>query len=92
MSTCVSVGTPSIVVIDSEADEAAEDYRLDFELDGALYKMVRNIVGAMFEVSTGELNLDDIDEIFAHQDRRLNPSRAAPAAGLTLEHVYYDDF
>jgi tRNA pseudouridine38-40 synthase len=70
----------------------AEDYRLDFELDGALYKMVRNIVGAMFEVSTGELNLDDIDEIFAHQDRRLNPSRAAPAAGLTLEHVYYDDF
>lgn len=67
-----------------------EDYRLDFELDGALYKMVRNIVGCLFDLSSGVLSLENLEDIFERRDRMKNPSKAAPAAGLTLEHVYYD--
>jgi len=71
---------------------AGLDYRIDFVLDGALYKMVRNVMGVLFNVGSGEAEISDIEKIFALQDRTKNLNRAAPAEGLTLEHVFYDDF
>ena len=68
------------------------DYRLDVELDGALYKMVRNIVGMLFGVGCGQFTPEDIGRFLGARNRSMNHARAAPAAGLTLEHVYYDDF
>ncbi len=65
--------------------------RIDFYLDGALYKMVRNIVGCMLAVAVGDLDVTDIDRLFAEQNRK-NAPMAAPARGLCLEHVYYDDW
>ena len=68
------------------------DYRLDFVLDGALYKMVRNIVGMLFMVGSGQCEVGGVAEVMALRDRQLNHARAAPAEGLTLEHVFYDSF
>ncbi len=62
--------------------------RLEFEGDGFLYKMVRNIVGTLLEVAQKKRPVDDIAEIFASQDRR-RAGRAAPPQGLFLVQVHY---
>lgn len=61
---------------------------LAFTGDGFLYKMVRNIVGTMLDVSTGKMALDAIPEIFASLDRR-RAGQAAPAHGLFLMQVHF---
>lgn len=62
--------------------------RLEFEGDGFLYKMVRNITGTLVDVASGKLSLDEIDVIFNCRDRR-KASSAAPAQGLFLVKVDY---
>lgn len=61
---------------------------LAFEGNGFLYKMVRNIVGTLLEVSTKKLAISDIARIFAAKDRRV-AGIAAPAQGLFLVEVRY---
>ncbi|MCI5052376.1 MAG: tRNA pseudouridine(38-40) synthase TruA [Simkaniaceae bacterium] len=63
--------------------------RLEFHGNGFLYKMVRNITGALIEVATGKMALEQIDALFAAKDRRKAPS-GAPAQGLFLVNVEYD--
>lgn len=62
--------------------------RLEFEGDGFLYKMVRNIVGILVEVSAGKRELSEIPAIFAAKDRRF-AGRAVPPHGLFLVEVKY---
>lgn len=62
--------------------------RLEFEADGFLYRMVRNIVGTLVDISTGKRPLDDIQKIFSSKDRR-QASMAAPPQGLFLMQVNY---
>ena len=62
--------------------------RLEFEGNGFLYKMVRNIVGMLLEVAAGKRALSDIHRLFAAKDRRQAPL-AAPARGLFLVKVHY---
>lgn len=62
--------------------------RLEFEGNGFLYKMVRNIVGALIEVGKGKLDPATLPHIFAAKDRRLAPM-SAPARGLFLAWVDY---
>jgi len=62
--------------------------RLEFEGDGFLYKMVRNIVGAVVAVASGRITFDDLKRIFEVKDRGLAPM-AAPAQGLFLVRVHY---
>ena len=62
--------------------------RLEFEGNGFLYKMVRNLVGMLVAVAAGKRQLDEIDQIFQQKDRRL-AALAAPAKGLTLMQVFY---
>jgi tRNA pseudouridine38-40 synthase len=62
--------------------------RLEFEGDGFLYKMVRNIVGTLLEVAKGKLSVSDIEKIFQAKDRR-RAGMAAPPQGLFLVEVYY---
>lgn len=62
--------------------------RLEFEGDGFLYKMVRNIVGTLIQVSSGQRSLDDIAAIFASKDRK-QAAMAAPPQGLFLVRVDY---
>jgi tRNA pseudouridine38-40 synthase len=65
--------------------------RLEFEGDGFLYKMVRNITGALLDIGSGKLTPHNIPEIFAAKDRQSAGS-AAPPQGLFLMAVRYDSF
>ena len=58
--------------------------------DGFLYKMVRNIVRAIVKVGEGRTSLAQLNRIIAAQDRNAAPG-AAPASGLYLEAVAYDE-
>lgn len=64
--------------------------RIEIEADGFLYKMVRNIVGTLLEVAKSKRDITDIPRIFAACDRR-QAGQAAPAHGLFLAKVKYDD-
>lgn len=62
--------------------------RLEFEGDGFLYKMVRNIVGTLIEVARGKRTADEIEQIFLARDRR-KAGTAVPPHGLFLVEVFY---
>lgn len=67
----------------------AHGVRLEFEGDGFLYKMVRNITGTLIEYGKGKLTPADLATIFNAKDRR----RAGPAVaphGLFLIQVLYE--
>ncbi|NGX38870.1 MAG: tRNA pseudouridine synthase A [Chlamydiae bacterium] len=61
---------------------------LEFEADGFLYKMVRNIVGTLLDVARGALSQEEISTILAAKDRRKAPT-CAPPHGLFLVKVHY---
>ncbi|CAM9154607.1 unnamed protein product [Choristocarpus tenellus] len=73
-------------------DEGGGNLRLEFHIDGALYRMVRNIVGTMLAVGAGRVDLDVIEEIFSSGVRPTNKIYSAPPEGLTLETVLYDEY
>lgn len=58
--------------------------------NGFLYNMVRIMVGTLLSVGTGRLTSAQVGEILAARDRSQAGS-TAPALGLCLEMVYYDD-
>ena len=62
--------------------------RLEFEGDGFLYKMVRNITGTLLDVGSGVLAPSDIPAIFEAKDRR-KARFTAPPQGLFLIAVRY---
>ncbi len=62
--------------------------RLEFEGSGFLYKMVRNIVGTLLDVSRGKTDVKQIPRILKAKDRRQGGA-AAPAHGLYLVEVKY---
>ena len=62
--------------------------RLEFEADGFLYKMVRNLTGTLLEAAAGKLNPEEIPLLFAARDR-TQAGPAAPSQGLFLFHVKY---
>ncbi len=64
--------------------------RIEFEGDGFLYKMVRNIVGTMIEVAACKTPLDHIITCLKAHDRRV-AGHAAPAHGLFLVKVTYPE-
>ncbi|KAG7374989.1 pseudouridylate synthase I [Nitzschia inconspicua] len=71
--------------------------RIDIRLNGALYKMVRNLVGTALDVCRGRISETYLNDML-HQPqalgltRRDNPSKPAPPHGLTLERVYYSNY
>lgn len=64
---------------------------IEIQADGFLYGMVRLLVGMLVKVGTGELSREAFREIWQNQQRdRVKYS--APARGLCLLRVGYDDF
>ena len=63
---------------------------LEFEADGFLYKMVRNIVGTLVETALGKRNPSTIPYLLAKRDRK-EAGIAAPPQGLFLFKVLYPD-
>ncbi len=62
--------------------------RFEFEADGFLYKMIRNIVGTLLEVAVHKRHLKSIQDIFLAKDRK-KAGPAVPAKGLFLVKVHY---
>lgn len=62
--------------------------RFEFEADGFLYQMVRNLTGTLIDLIAGKYSEDDLPTILASQDRR-QAGRAAPPQGLFLVKVIY---
>ncbi|MEG1849388.1 MAG: tRNA pseudouridine(38-40) synthase TruA, partial [Oscillospiraceae bacterium] len=59
------------------------------EGDGFLYNMVRIMVGTLLELERGRLASGSIPEILVSREReRAGPT--APACGLWLDEVFYD--
>ncbi|WP_348663703.1 tRNA pseudouridine(38-40) synthase TruA [Chlamydia vaughanii] len=58
--------------------------------NGFLYKMVRNIVGSLLDVSKGKYPPAYIKEILEKKNRRQGPP-AAPSYALSLHHVCYKE-
>jgi tRNA pseudouridine38-40 synthase len=86
-------------VAGNQADR--QNYRIDFDIQGALYKQIRNMVGTAIDTCRGRLTLadvhrllnldeDDPDVASTRAARDLNPSKPAPPQGLTLEKVFFD--
>lgn len=61
----------------------------EFEGDGFLTHMVRNLVGTLLEIAVGKRSCDDLNKILAAGDRR-SAGPTAPARGLHLWSVRYD--
>lgn len=58
------------------------------EANGFLYNMVRIMAGTLLEMGMGKRAYDDIPRILTSENR-AEAGRTAPAAGLTLERVFY---
>jgi len=77
-------------------DPSCYYYRIDFFLDGALYKMVRNLVGTALDVCRDSLDEETFSDLLnrpseLNYTRKNNPCKPAPSVGLTLERVFYSD-
>ena len=62
--------------------------RITITADGFLYKMVRNIVGALVAVGGGQIPKDSMPNLLEGKDRKLAPG-TAPSHGLCLVSVRY---
>ncbi len=63
---------------------------VDIQANAFLYRMVRNVVGALLAVGRGRLSALELGELLAARDRRLAPG-GAPASGLYLVGVAYPE-
>ncbi len=68
--------------------EQKNGVRLEFEGNGFLYKMVRNIAGTLLEVGYGKIPPERIAQILESKDRK-QAGPAAPPQGLFLMEVIY---
>jgi tRNA pseudouridine38-40 synthase len=66
----------------------ADYLHVEVRANGFLYHMVRNIVGALVRVGSGEAEPGWLAELLAGRDRRLG-APTAPAQGLYLAEVHY---
>lgn len=64
---------------------------IDITANAFLYHMVRNIVGTLLVIGKGWQNTDYLASILATKDRCQAPD-TAPADGLYLTQVHYDDW
>lgn len=61
---------------------------LEFEADGFLYKMVRNMTGTLIKIGLSKILPEEISTILKAKDRKKAPF-AAPAKGLFLKNAIY---
>ena len=71
-------------------EERDEELTVDVYGNGFLYRMVRMIVGTLMEVGTGDLQPEAIPHLL-EEKKRIPAIKTAPARGLTLMKVYYEE-
>jgi len=91
MSSGSSVRSPVRRMMKAEMRSPAAGILLfEFQADGFLRHMVRNIVGTLVEVGKGRWDSGKFIGILQARDRRLAGPKA-PAQGLFLKMIYYDE-
>ncbi len=63
---------------------------MDIRANGFLHHMVRNIMGVLMAIGRGERTIDWSQEVLQKHDRTMG-GKTAPAAGLYLVKVQYDE-
>lgn len=71
-------------------EEAPEELRLYYTGDGFLYNMIRILTGTLIEVGLGQREPESMAAILQTRDRAM-AGPTAPALGLTLWEVYYEE-
>lgn len=84
----------SIEIIERGADRysaGAQETFIDIKItgDGFLWKMVRMIVSVLIDVGLGTIEPSCVVGLFKKKNRKKD---AAPAGGLFLERVFYEDY
>lgn len=72
------------------AESRSGDWYFAIEADRFLHGMVRAIVGTLLQIGHGQRGREQLAAVLASRDRR-EAGPAAPALGLVLEEVSYDD-
>jgi tRNA pseudouridine38-40 synthase len=62
--------------------------RLEISADRFLRNMVRAIMGTLLEIGQGRRPVEDMERVFASQDR-AQAGKSAPSDGLYLHHIAY---
>lgn len=75
----------------ADVTEEGETVTFRIAADGFLYNMVRIMAGTLLDVARGNLRAEEIPNITEGKDRRL-AGATAPAHGLYLNHVSYDEY
>jgi len=78
------------VMQSSNIEEAGDEIVYEVRGEGFLRHMVRTIAGTLVEVGRGRIRPGEIEAIIAARDRR-RAGPCAPARGLVLVRVLYDD-
>ncbi len=78
------------VVTESRWEKSGELFVYRISADSFLYGMVRALVGTMLEAAQGRRNLESLERLLA-EGERTEAGAAAPARGLTLTGVGYED-
>ena len=73
-----------------DIDRRGDDVVIEISGDGFLYNMVRIITGTLTEVGLGRRRPQELAGILASRDRQ-QAGHTAPATGLYLVEVYYDE-
>ncbi len=93
-SACMASGSKVVSTVRHvmEADVTRDGDLITFRVraDGFLYNMVRIMTGTLVEVAEGHIPPEEIQERLASGQRRLF-GRTAPAEGLYLHRVFYND-
>ncbi|MCT7756750.1 MAG: tRNA pseudouridine(38-40) synthase TruA [Lactobacillus iners] len=71
-------------------EQHGDEIVLDVIGDGFLYNMVRIITGLLIDIGHGQKDVEDVEKIILAKDRQ-KARNTAPASGLYLYHVFYDD-
>ena len=82
--------SPVRTIYEARLKQQGRIVELSFFANGFLYHMVRNIAGGLVDLGLHRFSADDFKRILASKDRK-QLGATAPAQGLCLEEVFYDD-
>lgn len=87
-------GNPRLTTVrtiyDLELEKVGDKIIIDVTGDGFLYNMVRIIVGTLVDVGLGRIKASEVSGIIDSCNRE-KAGHTAPACGLYLAQVYFDD-
>ena len=89
-SSGFSVKTTVRTIYSLDITREGDIITVDIHGNGFLYNMVRIITGTLVSVGCGKINPSDMADIIASRDRK-RAGITAPAEGLCLKEVYYDE-